>query len=85
MNSFHFPEDLRMFPEPIYGVVDKTIVQGRIWRVKFNGSYWFARLYHSEQKVVLNPGQQVRILAIQGITLLIAAIDRPGRGREKDR
>lgn len=74
LNSFFFPEDPKMLPEPIYGTIDKAIIQGRIWRVKFNGSYWFARLYDPNQRTTLEPGQTVEILAIRGITLLIAPI-----------
>lgn len=79
LNSFFFPEDLKMFPEPIYGIIDKAIVQGRVWRVKFNGSYWFARLYYPNRQTVLEPGQIVRVLGIQGITLLVTAVDQTGR------
>jgi hypothetical protein len=79
LNSFFFPEDLKMFPEPLYGMVDKAIIQGRIWRVKCNGSYWFARLYYPNQLLTFEPGQTVKILAIQGITLLITSIDNPRR------
>lgn len=60
-----------MLSEPIHGVVDQAIAQGRLWRVKFQGSYWFARLYHPDEEVVMEPGQTVTIVAMQGITLLV--------------
>jgi len=77
LNSFFFPDDLRRLPKPIHGIIDRAIVQGRVWRVKFNGSYWFARLYQSDRQIALNSGETVEILAIQGITLLIAPIEPP--------
>lgn len=80
LNSFSFPEDLKVFPEPVHGIVDKAIVQGRIWRVKFNGSYWFARLYYPNSQIMLEPGQTVEVLAMQGITLLISSIDQNRTG-----
>jgi hypothetical protein len=71
LNSLFFSEASKMFPEPNYGTVDKAIVQGRLWRVKFNGSYWFAKLYYADRYTVLMPGDSVEVLAIQGITLLV--------------
>jgi membrane protein implicated in regulation of membrane protease activity len=76
LNSLFLSEPSRSVPEPIYGTVDKAIVQGRLWRVKFNGSFWSARLYHPERLTALEPGDAVEVLAIQGITLLVAPCQR---------
>ncbi|PSB15462.1 hypothetical protein C7B76_13690 [filamentous cyanobacterium CCP2] len=61
-----------MFSEPIQGVVDCAVAQGRLWRVKFQGSYWFARLYQPNEQVTMQPGEPVKVIAMQGITLLVA-------------
>jgi hypothetical protein len=68
--------NLKVLPEPARAVVEKEIVAGSMWRVKFQGHYWFAQLYQpnnliSDEVVSLQRGEPVKIIAIQGITLLI--------------
>jgi hypothetical protein len=72
LRHFFLPPHPHMFSEPIQGVVDSAVKQGRLWRVKFQGSYWFARLYQPNQAVTMQPGQSVKVMAIEGITLLVA-------------
>jgi membrane protein implicated in regulation of membrane protease activity len=60
-----------MFSEPIQGVVDCAVAQGRLWRVKFQGSYWFAKLYQPEEGIKMQPGEFVEVIAMEGITLLV--------------
>jgi hypothetical protein len=74
LRHFFLPPYPNMFSEPIQGVVDSAVKQGRLWRVKFQGSYWFARLYQPNQHVIMQPGQSVKVIAIEGITLLVAPV-----------
>ncbi|WP_416670306.1 NfeD family protein [Egbenema bharatensis] len=71
MRHFFLPPHPSMFSEPIQGVVDSAVKQGQLWRVKFQGSYWFARLYQANPSVTMEPGQSVKVIAIEGITLLV--------------
>jgi hypothetical protein len=68
--------NLKVLPEPAKAVIEKEIVAGRVWRVKFQGHYWFARLYQAENMISddvisFHPGELVHIVAMQGITVLI--------------
>jgi membrane protein implicated in regulation of membrane protease activity len=60
-----------MFPEPIQGITDRSIAYDQTGRVKFQGTYWSARLYQPSQQLIITPGELVSIIAIQGITLLV--------------
>jgi hypothetical protein len=72
VRDFFLPPYPSMFSEPIQGVVDCAIAQGRLWRVKFQGSYWFAKLYQPNVRVTMQPGESVEVIAMEGITLLVA-------------
>jgi membrane protein implicated in regulation of membrane protease activity len=49
-------------------VVDTTIQPGKIGRVQFEGSGWFARC---ERDVVLVPGRVVNVVGVRNVTLLV--------------
>lgn len=53
------------------GIVDQIVQQGKIWRVKFQATYWNAR---ATTAVILLPGDFVRIVDVDNITLLIEPI-----------
>ena len=58
-------------PENLYsgeGVVDRVVYQTRLWRVKFQGTYWNAK---SKRSVTLIPGDLVRVVGMQNTNLLI--------------
>lgn len=71
MRNFFLPPNPSMFSEPIQGVVDCAVAQGRLWRVKFQGSYWFAKLYQPKEGIKMQPGEFVEVIAMEGITLLV--------------
>lgn len=50
------------------GVIDKVIRQGHKWRVRTNGSYWFAQ---STAPADFQPGDHVRIVGRRKTTLLV--------------
>lgn len=54
-----------------FGIVDRAVIPGRLWRVKFQGTYWFARLYDPNQPINIRPGDAVKVMAMEGITLLV--------------
>ncbi|NJR66079.1 MAG: hypothetical protein HC772_13360 [Leptolyngbyaceae cyanobacterium CRU_2_3] len=49
-------------------VVASTIQPYRTGRIKFQGSWWFARCDHD---ITLNPGETVHVIGRQNITLLV--------------
>jgi membrane protein implicated in regulation of membrane protease activity len=50
------------------GVVDEIVIQGKAWRVRFAASYWPAK---SVRPAVLMPGDRVRVVGLDNITLLV--------------
>lgn len=54
------------------GIVDEIILApNRKGRVHFRGSYWPA---YCDREMVLNPGEVVRVVGIDGITLIVEPI-----------
>jgi membrane protein implicated in regulation of membrane protease activity len=49
-------------------IVDEAIQPGRLGRVHFQGSWWYARC---SQNIVLAQGVAVRVIGIHNITLLV--------------
>jgi membrane protein implicated in regulation of membrane protease activity len=64
---------LTLNPEYVGGeaVVDETIQPGRVGRVQFQGSCWYARC---DQEVVLVRGRTVKVTGIRNITLLVESM-----------
>lgn len=54
-------------------VVDETIQPGRAGRVRFQGSWWFARC---GKAITLPPGEVVRVLELCDLTLLVEPAER---------
>lgn len=59
-----------LFPECVYGIVEKPIASTQTGRVRFQGSTWKARFYSPDSPTV-GCGEKVRVIARQGITLLV--------------
>jgi membrane protein implicated in regulation of membrane protease activity len=72
LSTLFFPSKLQLLPQPAQGVVDKLIAYSQTGRVKYQGTYWSAQLYHPERYTSIAAGEPVTILAIRGITLLVA-------------
>lgn len=53
-------------------VVQKVVQQGKVWRVDFEGSNWYARC---ERDVVLVPGDTVYVVKRHNITLIIEPLE----------
>lgn len=63
----------QFFPTPGKGTVVETITTHQEGRVKYQASYWPARLYGQSSFTELEPDQSVVVLGREGITLLIQA------------
>jgi hypothetical protein len=69
------PETIVLFAEAGIGEVEQTITVRYRGRVKFAGSFWFARFYHSSHPEAL-PETAVRVVGRQGQTLLVVPMDQ---------
>ncbi len=74
-----FTENLQSFwlnsktpAESTNGMVDRIVEQGRLWRVKYMGTIWFARPYPSKEILTIQPGDVVNVMGRSGITLVVA-------------
>lgn len=61
---------VKLFPEIVYGVVEKPIASTQTGRVRFQGSSWKARFYYPDHPPAAC-GDSVKVLGRQGITLLV--------------
>ena len=50
------------------GVVCEVCLQKRLWRIKFQGSYWYGE---SDSNFALHPGDRVRVVGRRNISLLV--------------
>lgn len=66
---------VKLFPERVYGIVEKPIAPTQTGRVRFQGSTWKARFYCSNAAAVAC-GDLVKVIARQGITLLVEPKDQ---------
>jgi len=72
LSTLFVPSSLKLLTQPAQGVVDKLIAYSQAGRVKYQGTYWSAQLYHPERCTSISAGELVNIIAIRGITLLVA-------------
>jgi len=64
------PTKPRMFQEPVSGKLE--ILKDKTLWVNYAGTSWSAELHHASSQVIPVSGQLVRVVGIQGNTLLIA-------------
>lgn len=69
--NVQFPSNPEWFSEPQWGVVDEAIALTQDGRIKFQGTYWTAKLYRPGPQTIIQPGQQALIVALQDLTLLV--------------
>ncbi|HEY9700789.1 MAG TPA: NfeD family protein [Trichocoleus sp.] len=66
-----------MFQDPPITLLNQPVparieaIEGYTPRIKYRGTSWGFKLYGSEAPISFNHGQAVRIVGIQGISLLI--------------
>jgi membrane protein implicated in regulation of membrane protease activity len=56
-----------------FGIISEVVEQCCEWRVEYRSSYWTA---HSQQPVEFNPGDVVRVIGRDNITLIIESADQ---------
>ncbi len=78
-----FQSSLEFFPKPGKGTVVQTITPEKEGRVKYQASYWPARLYGESRWVQADLDQSVIVLGREGITLLIQLDDTKAVGDQQ--
>lgn len=63
------------FAPPLRGTVEVEIDRDRPGRVKCLGTYWPARFAKNESATVARPSEPVAVVARQGMTMLVTAVD----------
>ncbi|MFB2917901.1 NfeD family protein [Aerosakkonema funiforme] len=64
-----------MFAEAVPGIVEVRLAPNQPRRVKCQSTYWPAKLYHRDCQVTISPNEPVRVVGIEGITLLVVPVD----------
>lgn len=72
-------EEITFFPEPLSCIVEETITSTQAGRVWFQASYWSARLYNSDDEVILTPKSSVTVVGRQGLTVLVDPYSSPNQ------
>ncbi|MDJ0703799.1 MAG: NfeD family protein [Leptolyngbyaceae cyanobacterium MO_188.B28] len=67
------PNQPEMFPSPVKGTVEKTILGNQLGRIKCLGSFWFAKLYQANDINNIPVGKTVDVIGRVGNTLLVMA------------
>ncbi len=75
MVSLFAPAQIEMFTEAVIGTVEKKITQNQPGRVQCLGTYWPARFYHANCDVIVFPDEVVKVVGIQGITMLVVPVN----------
>ena len=57
--------------DQVTGTVSKPITSTQPGRIKCQAVYWPACLYKAQSKTSLQPGQTVKVIGRQGLTLLV--------------
>lgn len=65
------PAHPEIFSTPTQGKVEQTITHNHPGRIECFGSFWPAQLYQKDPTITLLPGQSVKVVGRQGITLLV--------------
>ncbi len=60
-----------VFQKPLLGTVEQAIAPHQPGKVKFQGTYWYARFYQPDCQANIPPGQTVTVVAREGMTLLV--------------
>ena len=70
-----YPETIKLFPEPIAGIVLQPITPNRCGRVRALATVWFAKFYNPTCQATAAVGCSVAIVGRQGTKLLIVLED----------
>ncbi|MBT9316453.1 hypothetical protein D0962_16415 [Leptolyngbyaceae cyanobacterium CCMR0082] len=66
-----FPNKIEIFHIAGIGKVSKTISAQHIGQVRFQATYWRARLHQTKSCTQILPGHEIRVIGREGLTLLV--------------
>lgn len=69
-----FNKTIEFCSQKAYGVAEQPITVKQGGRVRFQGSIWKARLYYPDCETI-DSGDWVKVVALEGITLLVVPQD----------
>ena len=64
-----------LFPFSGIGKVEETISAEQLGRVRFQATYWRARFQQPSYPQAISPGNKIRIVGREGLTLLVAPLE----------
>lgn len=76
--SLDFFQNTDLFPFEGRGTVERTVKPFYPGRVRFQATYWPARLWDTQSADSLQPGAPVQIVGREGLTLLIKPLRQTG-------
>lgn len=71
--SLFITTDPVLFPQPQLGIVEEPILPNQPGYIRFQGTYWQAKLHHHEDTSILQSGAMVNVLGRDGLILLVEA------------
>jgi membrane-bound ClpP family serine protease len=83
MLRFSSHSKLEKISKPVPGIVEQIISHDCPGRVHWQGTSWPARFFQPDYKEAIAPGEPVKVIAIQGITLLVMplSVDLQAKGK----
>lgn len=75
MSLTGIPQAIEFFDQPGMGEVEETITLNQLGRVRFMATTWYAQFYFPLPPQEILPGQKVRVIGREGLTLLVVPID----------
>ncbi|MDJ0706947.1 MAG: NfeD family protein [Leptolyngbyaceae cyanobacterium MO_188.B28] len=73
LNDFLLHNELLPFSG--IGKVEETISAQQLGRVRFQATYWRARFQQPSYPQAISPGNQIRIVGREGLTLLVVPME----------
>lgn len=71
MSLILFPNKTKLFSVIGIGKVTETISNQQSGRVRFQATYWNARFPQTKNWNQILPGQEIKVIGRQGLTLLV--------------
>ena len=75
MSLSDFRIQTELFPFSGIGKVEETISAQQLGRVRFQATYWRARFQQPSYPQAIAPGNQIRIVGREGLTLLVVPLE----------
>ena len=85
MSLSDFRVQTELFPFSGIGKVEETISAEQLGRVRFQATYWRARFQQPSYPQEISPGNKIRIVGREGLTLLVVPLEAKEANTSEDR